>query len=71
MIELVRSNDAVRLSWLVALLRDSGIEATIFDLHTSIAEGSLLAIPCRLMVGADDAPRARRILAEAGETPST
>jgi hypothetical protein len=70
MIELVRTNDAVRLSWLVALLRDSGIEAHVFDQHTSIAEGSLIALPRRLMVDADDATRARRLLAEAGEDTS-
>ncbi|MSP83508.1 MAG: DUF2007 domain-containing protein [Alphaproteobacteria bacterium] len=71
MIEIVRSNDVVRLSWLLALLKDAGIEAVIFDEHTSIAEGSLLAIPRRLMVETDDAPRARRVLTEAGEGLST
>lgn len=69
MIELVRTNDAVRLSWLVALLREAGIDSVVFDLHTSIAEGSLIAIPCRLMVDGDDAPRARCILEDAGEEP--
>jgi hypothetical protein len=70
MIELLRSNDVVRLSWLIALLADAGIEAVVFDRHTSIAEGSIGALPCRLMVDEDDAPRARRILAEADEGPA-
>ncbi|MEE9140549.1 MAG: DUF2007 domain-containing protein [Alphaproteobacteria bacterium] len=65
--ELVRSNDPVRLSWLVALLAGERIEAVIFDTHTSIVEGSISAIPRRLMVGDADYPRARRILAGAGE----
>ena len=67
MVELLRTNDTVRLSWLVALLGSEGIEAFVLDTHTSILEGSIGAIPRRLMVGSDDAPRAKRILAAAGE----
>ncbi|MBP2298886.1 putative signal transducing protein [Azospirillum picis] len=67
MTELLRTTDPVRLSWLVALLADAGIEAVILDTHTSILEGSIGAIPRRLMVDADDANRAMRILREAGE----
>ena len=67
MVELLRSNDIVRLSWLTALLSEAGIEAIILDSHTSIVEGSIGAIPRRLMVRDDDAARARRVLAEAGE----
>ena len=69
MIELLRTNDVVRLSWLVALLADQGIEAIVLDSHMSIIEGSIGAIPRRLMVGEEQASRARRLLAEAGETP--
>ena len=65
--ELLRTNDAVRLSWLVALLRDAGIATLVFDQHTSIAEGSLGVLPRRLMVASDDFARARRVLVEAGE----
>ncbi|HYG88226.1 MAG TPA: DUF2007 domain-containing protein [Azospirillum sp.] len=65
--ELLRTTDAVRLSWLIALLADAGIEATVFDTHTSILEGSIGAIPRRLMVAADDEARARRVLKDAGE----
>lgn len=67
MTELLRSNDVVRLSWLTALLSGAGIEAILLDVHTSLAEGSIGAIPRRLMVHDDDAARARRLLAEAGE----
>ncbi|AWB07571.1 DUF2007 domain-containing protein (plasmid) [Azospirillum humicireducens] len=67
MIELLRLTDPVRLSWLVALLADAGIEAIVLDTHTSILEGSIGAIPRRLMVDGDDADRAVRILREAGE----
>jgi len=65
--ELLRTTDAVRLSWLVALLADAGIEAVVFDTHTSILEGSIGAIPRRLMVLADDEAAAIRILKDAGE----
>ncbi len=68
MIELLRTNDVVRLSWLVALLADEGIEAVVLDSHMSIIEGSIGAIPRRLMVSEGQAWRARRLLAEAGET---
>ena len=65
--ELLRTNDLVKLSWLKALLADSGIEVVVLDNHTSVLEGSALAIPRRLAVIDDDLPRARRILADAGE----
>ena len=65
--ELLRTNDVVRLSWLVALLGDSDIEAIVLDTHTSILEGSIGALPRRLMVHSEDAERARRLLVEAGE----
>lgn len=67
MIELLRSNDVVRLSWAIALLSQAGIEAILLDAHTSAVEGSIGAIPRRLMVHDDDATRARLVLAEAGE----
>ncbi len=65
--ELLRSNDLVRLSWLTALLSDAGITAVTLDAHTSVVEGSIGAIPRRLMVGDADAARAHRLLAEAEE----
>ncbi len=67
MIELLRTNDAVRLSWLIALLGDAGIDAVVLDSHMSIVEGSISAIPRRVMVREEDAGQARRLLAEAGE----
>ena len=66
--ELLRTNDIVKLSWLRALLADDGIEALVLDQHTSVLEGSAGAIPRRLMVVDDDFARAKRLLAEAGES---
>ena len=71
LVELLRTNDAVKLSWLTALLAAEGIEAIVLDAHTSAIEGSIGAIPRRAMVRDEDAVRARRILAEAGEAPPT
>jgi Putative prokaryotic signal transducing protein len=65
--ELLRTNDPVRLSFLQALLRDSGIESLVLDHHTSLVEGSIGAIPCRLMVAKRDYRRARLVLEAAGE----
>ena len=64
---LLVTNDPVRLSFLACLLRDAGIECLVFDTHASAVEGSIGAIPRRLMVASDDFTRAARVLAEAGE----
>ncbi|MGD9536501.1 MAG: DUF2007 domain-containing protein [Alphaproteobacteria bacterium] len=64
MVELLRLNDPVRLSWLVAVLADGGVEAVVLDAHTSVLEGSSPAIMRRLMVADRDEAAARRILSE-------
>ena len=58
MIELLRPNDPVLISWLRALLAGEGIDVHVFDGHTSVLEGSAGAIPRRLMVAEDDYPSA-------------
>jgi hypothetical protein len=63
--ELARTNDAVRLSWLQAVLEEAGIAALVLDNHTSIIEGSIGAIPRRLMVSDEDHFRATALLAAA------
>ncbi len=64
--ELLRTNDPVLLSFATALLAEQHIEAVVLDSHTSILEGSIGAIPRRLMVLDEDHIRARRVLAEVG-----
>lgn len=64
---LATSNDPVRLSFLTALLADAGITAIVLDAHTSAVEGSIGAIPRRLMVAPQDEWRARQVLKQAGE----
>jgi len=63
--ELLRTNDIVRLSWVEALLADAGIGSLILDQHTSLVEGSIGAIPRRLMVAERDYRRALQLVAEA------
>jgi len=68
--ELFRTNDPVRLSWAEALLTSAGITSVVLDTHTSIIEGSIGAIPRRLMVEEGDHARAKALLAAAeGATP--
>lgn len=66
MIELLRTNDPVLISWLRTLLADDGIEAIVLDTHMSVMEGSISAIPRRVMVRDEHAFRARRLLDAAG-----
>jgi len=63
--EVLRANDPVLLSWVVATLEGEGIPTLVLDTHTSILEGSINAIQPRVMVGDDDHARAERILAQA------
>ncbi|HJN23056.1 MAG TPA: DUF2007 domain-containing protein [Rhodospirillales bacterium] len=65
MVELIRTNDPVLLSWLLSALAENGIDTDVLDTHASIMEGSISAIPRRLMVRDADLPRARWVLAEA------
>ena len=63
--ELIRTDDAVFLSWLLHRLEEAGIEPLVFDGHTAGAyAGVLTAIQSRVMVPAGDLAAARRILAE-------
>ncbi|WP_419905393.1 DUF2007 domain-containing protein [Kiloniella sp.] len=67
MIEIYRTNDIVKLSWIQALMSDAGIECVVLDQHASIIEGSIGAIQRRIMVLEEDANQARRVLTDAGE----
>lgn len=66
MIELMRTNDAVLISFVEVLLRDAGIGFLVADRHMSIAEGSIGVLPRRVLIAEDDAQAARRLLAGAG-----
>jgi hypothetical protein len=62
MTELLKTNDLVFISYVVHLLGEHGIEAIVFDEHMSAVEGSIGALPRRIMVGEEDLERARKLL---------
>lgn len=66
MIELMRTNDAVLISFVEALLRDAGIVFFVADNNMSIVEGSLGILPRRIMVRDDSVDEARHLLNDAG-----
>lgn len=63
--EIFRTNNAVALSFAIALLKDAGIEPLVLDQHMSIVDGSLGILPRRVLVDGDDRNQALRILKEA------
>lgn len=63
--EVLRSNNLVYLSFAEAVLAEAGIETLVFDSHMSVMEGSVGALPRRLMVDDDMVDRARALLAAA------
>lgn len=65
MVELVRSNDLVHLSWAQAMLEAAGVPCLVADAHVSAVEGSIGVFPRRLLVLEEDLGRARDILAGA------
>ncbi|MGH6916332.1 MAG: DUF2007 domain-containing protein [Geminicoccaceae bacterium] len=64
--ELLRSNDLVHLSWARAMLAAEGIDSVLLDDYVSGVEGSIGAIPRRLMVAEEDFDRAEQVLERAG-----
>ena len=66
MIELIRTNDPVIISFAQSLLRDAGIETLVADQNMSVLDGSIGILPRRILVLDDDEATARRILADAG-----
>jgi hypothetical protein len=62
MVELLRSNDLVLISYVMHLLAEEGIEAMVFDEHMSAVEGSIGALPRRIMVDKDDFKRSKDLL---------
>ena len=64
--ELIRTNDAVIISFVESLLKDAGIGCLVADQNMSVLDGSIGILPRRIMVLEDDMTTARRILADAG-----
>jgi hypothetical protein len=65
LVELVRSNDPVHLSWAMAMLEAEDVFCLLADAHISAVEGSIGAFPRRLLVPEEELERARQVLAAA------
>ncbi len=66
MIELMRTNDPVVISFVEALLRDAGVNFFIADQNMSIVEGSIGILARRVLVAEDEIDEARTLMADAG-----
>jgi len=65
--ELLRTNDAVLLARVTAILADAGIETFVFDQHlSSVFAGLVDLVQQRVMVADDDYAQARRIVSANG-----
>ncbi|TVQ54070.1 MAG: DUF2007 domain-containing protein [Rhodobacteraceae bacterium] len=64
--ELLRTTDVTLVGFATALLRAEDIDCFELDVHMSVLEGSVGALPRRLMVARRDAFRARAILRDNG-----
>jgi hypothetical protein len=63
--ELLRSNDPVLLSYVSALMEEADIGFIVADTNMSVLEGSIGALPRRILVESDRIGQARGILTEA------
>jgi putative signal transducing protein len=64
--EIVRTNDAVLISAIDALLKGADIPHMVLDQNMSVLDGSLNMLPRRIVVDDEDVARARRLLTDAG-----
>ena len=62
----MRTNDAVLVSAVEALLEGAGIPHVVLDRNMSVLEGSIGILPRRILVADEHAVHARRILTDAG-----
>lgn len=66
--ELLRSNDLIYLSFVRHVLSEAGIVHVVLDEHMSAVEGSIGAIPRRIMVEASSLARAKLALGNSSFT---
>jgi hypothetical protein len=64
--ELIRTNDMVLVSAVVALLKGAGIRHMVLDQNMSVLEGSLGVLPRRILVAEGNELTARQIMEDAG-----
>ncbi len=64
--ELVRTNDPVLVTAIEALLNGANIRHVVLDGNMSVLEGSIGILPRRILVDAEHAAEARKLLEDAG-----
>ena len=64
--ELIRTNDAVLVSAVVALLESAGIRPRVFDQNMTVLGGALGVLPRGVLVAEDHELRAGKLLEDAG-----
>jgi hypothetical protein len=63
--ELIRTNDPALISFVEALLTEAGLPYLVADAHMSVLDGSIGALPRRILVESERSAEARRLLADA------
>ena len=66
MVELLRSDDPVPLSFTASLLADAKITHLVADSRMSVIDGSVNAVTNRVLVAEDQLAAAKELLADAG-----
>ncbi len=64
--EIVRTNDPVLVSAIVALLDAADIHNMVLDQNMSVLEGSIGVLPRRILVPDENVAAARELLQQAG-----
>lgn len=66
LVELLRTNNLVTISFVESLLKDQDINVLILDQHMSMLEGSIGILQRRVMVEDEDLTQARRLVVDSG-----
>ncbi|MBP2325186.1 hypothetical protein JOF56_005571 [Kibdelosporangium banguiense] len=66
MIELLRSNDPVLVSFIRSVLTDAKVGHSVADSQMSVIDGSIGAVQTRVMVAEEEFDKATQLLTEAG-----
>jgi hypothetical protein len=66
--ELLRTNDLVLISYVSHLLDEGGVDFLVLDTHTSAIEGSIGAIPRRIVMDDSNFALATQLLGNASIT---
>ena len=65
---ILKSNDQVYISWVKSILASHSISFYVIDEQMSMMEGSITAIPIRIVVDKIDFVKANNLIAKAKES---